>query len=45
MKVKTKIFRYTEDLEDFINKIGWNSVLQVCMNNQQILVIYKNKGE
>lgn len=43
MKIKTKLFHFTEDLETFLNKIGWNNVLEVCMNDRQILVIYKTK--
>jgi hypothetical protein len=43
VKVKTKMFSSQESFEEFLNKIGWDRVLQVCMNDRQILVIYKIK--
>lgn len=45
MKIETEIFYGQKPLEKFLNKIGWDRVLQVCMNNQQILVIYKAECE
>jgi hypothetical protein len=43
VKIETEMFSSQEKLEKFLNKIGWNNVLQVCMNDRQILVIYKTK--
>jgi hypothetical protein len=39
--IKTEMFRSEESFEKFLNKIGWENVLQVCMNDRQILLIYK----
>ena len=42
MNIKTELFSGLLELELFLNKIGWDRVLQVCMNDRHFLVIYKS---